>query len=95
MVVLSSRGEDFAMFDSEINHKDLIFQDATVRLAPIDPANQNYKDFLGPDFIRSMQRMESIDCVTGSGKEPLHHLSVVVMVTCSVLSIMWQLMTAS
>lgn len=86
---------DFAMFDSMINHKDLIFQDATVRLAPIDFSNQNYKDFLGPDFIRAMQRMESIDCVTGSGKEPSHRLPLVVMVTCTVLSIVWQLMTAS
>lgn len=83
------------MFDSEINHKDLIFQDATVRLVEIASDQQNYKDFLGPEFIRAMQRMESIDCVTGSGKEPSHHLPVVVMVTCTVLSIVWQLMTAS
>jgi len=53
------------MFDSEVNHKDLIFQDATVRLVHINPGNQSYTTYLGPNFIRSMQRMETIDCVTG------------------------------
>ena len=53
------------MFDSTVNHKDLIFQDATVRLVRINPANQTYSAYLGPTFVRSMQRMASIDCVTG------------------------------
>jgi len=53
------------MFDSTVNHKDLIFQDATVRLVHITPRNQTYEAYLGPTFIRSMQRMASVDCVTG------------------------------
>jgi len=53
------------MFDSTVNHKDLMFQDATVRLVRINPMNQTYQAYLGPTFIRSMQRMASVDCVTG------------------------------
>ena len=53
------------MFDSTVNHKDLIFQDATVRLVHVNPRNQTYDAYLGPTFIRSMQRMASVDCVTG------------------------------
>lgn len=56
---------DFPMFDSTVDHKDLLFQDASVRLIPVNPRNQTYTAYLGPNFIRSMQRMESIDCVTG------------------------------
>ena len=65
MYEIRFRNPDFPMFDSTVNHKDLIFQDATVRLVRINPANQSYVTYLGPNFVRSMQRMASIDCVTG------------------------------
>jgi len=61
------------MFDSTVNHKDLIFQDATVRLVYIPPKNQTYSAYLGPNFIRSMQRMASIDCVTGRSAASILH----------------------
>jgi melanoma-associated antigen p97 len=72
------------MFDSYINHKDLIFQDATVRLLPIAPENQTYIAYLGPDFIRRMQRMQSIDCVTG--RASLIRLSSVSVLLSMVIS---------
>jgi len=62
----SDTNQDFAMFDSILNHKDLIFQDATVRLVQIDSGDQDYKAYLGDDFIRSMERHKSVDCVTGA-----------------------------
>ena len=63
------RNPDFAMFDSYINHRDLIFQDATVRLVLIEPENQTYVNYLGPEFVRRMQRMKIIDCVTGAADQ--------------------------
>jgi melanoma-associated antigen p97 len=63
---------DFPMFDSTVNHKDLIFQDATVRLVSINPNNQTYTAYLGPNFVRAMQRMAVIDCVTGSTGVSMH-----------------------
>ena len=76
---LRCRNPDFAMFDSYINHKDLIFQDATVRLLPIDPDNQTYTSYLGEDFVRRMQRMKAIDCVTG--RASAKHVSFITMLT--------------
>ena len=58
--------DDFPLFDSMLDHKDLIFQDSTVRLVAIEPEQQNYKDYLGEDFLRSMQRMQEIDCQTAA-----------------------------
>jgi melanoma-associated antigen p97 len=77
------------MFDSYINHKDLIFQDATVRLLPIASENQTYTSYLGPDFIRRMQRMRSIDCVTG-GASVIRLSSVPVLVSVvTLLAVIW------
>ncbi len=66
-IFLFYRNTDFSMFDSSLDHKDLIFQDSTVRLIPVEKENQNYESFLGPSFVRSMERMEGIDCVTTAG----------------------------
>jgi len=60
----SDSNTEFSMFDSYLDHKDLIFQDSTVRLVPIEQENQNYEKFLGNRFIRSMERMEHIDRIT-------------------------------
>jgi len=70
------------MFSSYEDHKDLIFQDVTVRLVRIDPNNQTYIGYLGPTFIRSMQRMESIDCVTGrSAAAIVHYIASLYVIT--------------
>ena len=52
------------MFNSYVDYRDLIFQDSTVRLSPIEYENQDFKTFLGESFIRSMERMAGIDCMT-------------------------------
>ena len=56
------------MFQSTENpdHKDLIFQDSTVRLVPVAEDLQNYEDYLEEEFTRSMERMEGIDCITAN-----------------------------
>ena len=61
---LTCSNPDFAMFDSMLNHKDLIFQDSTVRLVSL--LGKTYDEFLGETFVRSMERMLNIDHVTGS-----------------------------
>ena len=62
------------MFHSMLDHKDLIFQDSTVRLVPVEPERQNYESYLGPQFVRAMERMTAIDCVTG-GASTVHGLT--------------------
>ena len=52
------------MFSSMLDHKDLIFTDSTVRLVHVPYSKQNYKDYLETDFLRAMERMEDIDCIT-------------------------------
>ncbi|ESO04012.1 hypothetical protein HELRODRAFT_99809 [Helobdella robusta] len=74
--------QDFKMFDSAINHRDLIFQDATVRLVPV--TDQTYEEYLGPEFVRMMERMKLIDKVTG---QPSSDASIVTPTTHIVLSI--------
>lgn len=54
------------MFDSSLDHKDLMFEDSTVRLALIPPEKQNYIKYLKPAFIRAMERLQNIDCITAS-----------------------------
>ena len=78
---IGCRNPDFAMFDSTVNHKDLIFQDATVRLVHISPMNQTYTTYLGPNFVRSMQLMASIDCVTGSTASAVHSFALLSALT--------------
>ena len=65
------------MFSSDLNYKDLIFQDSTVRLVSVDKDQQNYNDYLGTSFVRAMERMNNIDCVTG--KSSLLHASPVIL----------------
>lgn len=60
----SDSNDDFAMFKSMLNHKDLIFQDSCVRLIKIEPDTQSFEEYLGPSFLRAMERMEEIDCVS-------------------------------
>lgn len=59
---------EFSMFDSTMDHKDLIFQDATVRLVPV--ANLTYDQYLGENFVRLMQRINRLDAITGRNYVP-------------------------
>ena len=68
------------MFASELlNHKDLIFQDSTVRLVSVHPDEQNYVTYLGPRFVRAMERMEGIDTITAASCQPLSSVILVVV----------------
>jgi len=60
----SDDNPDFHMFSSYVDYRDLIFQDATVRLSSLDSSKQDYLAYLGESFIRSMERMSTIDCIT-------------------------------
>jgi len=77
---------DFPMFDSILNHKDLIFQDATVRLVEIETADQDYATYLGPEFIRAMERHKGVDCVTGAGsKLRANHSMFITIILAAIL----------
>ena len=60
--------EDFPMFVSMLDHKDLIFQDSTVRLVKVPDSKHDYKSYLETDFLRAMERMENIDCITAGAE---------------------------
>ena len=50
------------MFDSMLDHNDLIFQDSTMRLIKVFPERQNYQTYLGSDFMRLMRRLDEWNC---------------------------------
>ena len=77
------------MFDSYLDHKDLIFQDSTVRLVPIEPDHQNYERFLGSRFIRAMERMEHIDRIT-AGSEHLHAAYITIFLSLLFTFLRWK-----
>ncbi|KAG1669472.1 Melanotransferrin [Nymphon striatum] len=52
----------FPMFGSPVDSSDLIFQDATELLKAIPKEKQNYKDYLGKEFLRAV---ENTDCTAG------------------------------
>ena len=72
------------MFMSMLDHKDLIFQDSTVRLVPVPPSKQNYEDYLETDFLRAMERMENIDTVTASAQSLTSHASTSLLLALTV-----------
>jgi len=87
----SDSDSDFSMFKSEVlDHRDLIFQDSTVRLVAIEPDRQDYARYLNERFTRSMQRLEDIDDITSHAKthaaSSFWFLSVVSMLLISLIS---------
>ena len=85
-----SSNEDFQMFQSTANpdHRDLLFQDSTVRLVPVPADQQNHKDYLGESFTRAMERMEGIDCVTdNSGHMIISGITMYLSIFTCVLSV--------
>ena len=77
------------MFSSMLDHKDLIFQDSTVRLIHVEEDKQDYINYLGESFMRSMERMHNIDCVT-SGQVTVHVTLVPIVLSCLVM--LWQML---
>ena len=66
MTVSVFSNPDFQMFTSMLDHKDLLFQDSTVRLMVVPESKQSYQEYLGESFLRAMERMESIDTITST-----------------------------
>ncbi len=60
-----------------LDYKDLIFQDSTVRLVAVEPDEQNYVTYLGPRFVRAMERMEGIDSITAASCHPVSSLILI------------------
>jgi ABC-type phosphate/phosphonate transport system substrate-binding protein len=61
----SKFSEDFTfkMFVSEIDYKDLIFQDSTVQLKAVPRSKRDYREYLGHDFIKAMTL---VDCTAAA-----------------------------
>ena len=72
------------MFQSMLDHKDLLFQDSTVRLVSVTEDLQNYRSYLGVTFTRAMDRMEGIDCITDNSATSTNgltrYLSIIVCI---------------
>lgn len=59
------------MFDSSNYHgQDLLFKDATIRAVPVGEKT-TYRDWLGPDYVASLEGMLSQQC-SGAGKFTPH-----------------------
>ncbi|KAK3866185.1 hypothetical protein Pcinc_028259 [Petrolisthes cinctipes] len=56
---------NFKMFHSQEPYSDLIFQDATQQLVPLEPEEQHYHPYLGLEFLNA--RYE-VDCAAGCSK---------------------------
>ncbi|CAH1784042.1 unnamed protein product [Owenia fusiformis] len=74
----SDSNPDFAMFDSYKDYKDLIFQDATVRLIEIEPEMQEYKNYLGSVFTRGMERLQWYNCQSAASVTVTSHMFTLV-----------------
>lgn len=59
------------MFDSGLFYSDLIFSDEAVRLIPIEPNRQDYKNYLGWDFINQIKNLDEYQCVPIGGAPTL------------------------
>ncbi|KAK3593059.1 hypothetical protein CHS0354_007848 [Potamilus streckersoni] len=57
---------DFHLFDSGLFYSDLIFNDDAVRLMKIEEDMQDYKKYLGYDFINQIIYLEDYTCTTTS-----------------------------
>ena len=75
------------MFDSMLDHKDLIFTDSTVRLVHVPDSKQYYKDYLESDFLRAMERMENIDSITAGAQSVTASLSSALVVLFLTLAV--------
>ena len=54
---------DFALFTSDPPYNDVIFQDATQKLAIVPPSQRHYHKYLGQEFLRARQL---VDCHAGA-----------------------------
>lgn len=82
----SKYSEDFTfkMFVSEIDYKDLIFQDSTVQLKAIPIHKRNYKEYLGHDFLKAMTL---VDCTAGSHHIKASFVNYIILVITLIISL--------
>ncbi|XP_052772422.1 melanotransferrin-like [Mya arenaria] len=79
---------DFHMFDSGLFYTDLIFTDEAVRLIPVSPERQNYKDYLGWDFINQIHNLDEYQCVPVPGSSSIFHPSyTLILVAMAIYSL--------
>lgn len=72
------------MFTSQEPYSDLIFQDATQQLKPIDSSLRHYSDWLGPNFMRARRL---VDCqAAGTAMLPI---GIVTMILCTLCIHAW------
>ncbi|XP_014782585.1 melanotransferrin [Octopus bimaculoides] len=65
---------DFHMFDSGTYYNDLLFTDSAVRLMQLPEEKQNYKTYLGPNFISQIEALKQYTCMPIDGS-PIQRLS--------------------
>jgi len=82
----SKYSEDFTfkMFVSEIEHKDLIFQDSTVQLKAIPRWKRDYKEYLGHDFLKAMSL---VDCTAGAHSIEASFVNYLLLVITLIISL--------
>lgn len=54
---------DFHLFDSGNWYNDLIFSDDAVRLMRLPKSMQDYRNYLGQDFINKVENLHKYTCV--------------------------------
>lgn len=56
----------FYLFESPDNQKDLIFQDSTGTLVPIEPAKQDYRKWLSTEYLQSVEGIDMQRCASSA-----------------------------
>ncbi|XP_074641603.1 melanotransferrin-like [Tubulanus polymorphus] len=91
----SDGNKEFQMFDSGFDKYDLIFSDSAVRLVSIPPEMQNYKDYLGQQFMSVLKRINHFQCTTGymvggaKAITPIYALFHLVILAFSIIFLHW------
>lgn len=68
------------MFTSPEPYSDLIFQDATQQLKPIEDSLRHYSEWLGPNFMRARRL---VDCrAAGNVSLPISIITMLLSILC-------------
>lgn len=77
---------DFHLFDSGTWYNDLIFSDDAVRLMRLDKSMQDYRNYLGQDFINKVENLHKYTCVPvkPSKKSSSSHTSISLLLMAAI-----------
>lgn len=77
---------DFHLFDSGTWYNDLIFSDDAVRLMRLDKSMQDYRNYLGQDFINKVENLHKYTCVPvkPSKKSSSSHTSISLLLLAAI-----------